>query len=59
MTAKDKRDQHIQKRRNHGLTIRELGDEFGVGKSTAHRIVGKGIQASYPPNKTDDDADDD
>lgn len=40
----DKRNQHIQKRREHGLTVRDLGDEFGISKSQAHRIVYKGIQ---------------
>lgn len=31
------KDEHMEKRRSHGQTYRELADEFGISKSTAHR----------------------
>lgn len=33
----DKKIEHMEKRRSRGQTYRELADEFGIGKSTAHR----------------------
>ena len=33
----DKKTDHMEKRRNRGQTYRELADEFGTSKSTAHR----------------------
>lgn len=28
---------HMARRRGHGLTYKQLGDDFGTSKSTAHR----------------------
>lgn len=36
-----KRDAHIQRRRGHGLSFRELADAFGMSKSNAHRVSKK------------------
>lgn len=33
------RSSHVARRREHGLTYRELAQEFGCAPSTAHRIV--------------------
>lgn len=33
----NKKDDHMEKRRKRGHTYRELADEFGTSKSTAHR----------------------
>lgn len=35
MTAK--RDDHLARRRGHGVTIRKLAEEFGMSKSAVHR----------------------
>jgi hypothetical protein len=35
--AKDPKTEHMAKRQAQGLSYRKIGDEFGVGKSTAHR----------------------
>lgn len=37
--AADKRRAHMQRRRSQGVTYRDLGDEFGMSKSHAHRTV--------------------
>lgn len=31
----------MARRREHGLTFRDLGEEFGTSKSTAHRKLSK------------------
>lgn len=36
---KDKRHEHIERRREHGLTYRELGEDFGISKSKIHRDI--------------------
>lgn len=33
----DKRKDHMQRRKEQGLSYRELADEFNTSKSTAHR----------------------
>lgn len=35
---KEKRDAHLKRRRSQGQSYSKLGEEFGVHKSTAHRI---------------------
>jgi len=37
-----KREQHIARRKAHGLSVREIGREFGISKSSAHRALKKG-----------------
>ena len=37
--AADKRDAHMARRKEQGLSHRAVADEFGVGKSTVHRRV--------------------
>lgn len=37
--SKDKRIEHMARRRSHGLKIRELAEEFNTSKSTAHRKI--------------------
>lgn len=35
--CEEKRLEHMRRRRAHGLTFRELEEEFDEGKSTIHR----------------------
>jgi hypothetical protein len=35
----DKQQAHMERRRKHGLTYKQLGDEFGTSKSSAHRKI--------------------
>lgn len=34
---KDKRREHMERRRSHGMTYREMQEDFGVSKSKIHR----------------------
>lgn len=45
----DKRDQHMARRKAHGLSHRQVAKEFGTSKSTAHRRVGKMMRDGYSP----------
>lgn len=36
-TSEEKRKAHMQRRRDQGLSVRELGKEFKTSHSTAHR----------------------
>lgn len=38
-TYKDKREEHMKRRREHGLTYREMEKDFGVSKSKIHRDI--------------------
>jgi transposase len=38
----DKRLDRMAKRRGHGVSIREVAQEFGTSKSSAHRALSKG-----------------
>lgn len=37
----DKKTEHMERRKKHGLTYRDVAEEFGTSKSTAHRKIRK------------------
>lgn len=48
----DPRAQHMARRKAHGVPYRDLADEFGTSKSTAHRKVKaqeKPVKKATPP----------
>lgn len=49
---KDKRAAHMSRRRSHGLTYQELGDEFQKAKSTAHSIINTKKKGKKMPRST-------
>jgi predicted transcriptional regulator len=38
---KDKRREHMERRREHGVTYRDMEKDFGVSKSKLHRDLQK------------------
>lgn len=47
----------MARRRKHGLTYQELGDQFGKAKSTAHHTLNKNKKKEKPmPSKTEKQA---
>lgn len=48
--------EHMARRRSHGLTYQQLGDEFGKAKSTAHKTLNKTKKGDDMPSKTEKQA---
>lgn len=46
-----KRNAHMSRRRQQGLSFSKLGEVFDVAKSTAHRTIKKAGMAKEPKNK--------
>lgn len=49
--------EHMRKRKESGLTYRELGPEFGVSKSHAHRILKGEERINHPDESLDPSCD--
>lgn len=43
----DKRDAHMARRKDQGLSHRQVAKEFGTSKSTAHRRIGKMMRDGF------------
>lgn len=43
-TNKDKRKEHMARRKEHGVTYREMQEDFGVSKSKIHRDLNQARQ---------------
>lgn len=53
MSHHPKKIEHMRERLKQGLTYRELGPEFGMSKSQAHRLVSEGVSEDVHPDDAD------